>query len=98
MTIEISNIDLIFRGISGICTIITLILILREQKKTTQFLEEDLKKQEFEEEDELPQGEWVKMEDVRNVIHPLLKSFYNSTDSDIEYIVQEIEQKAWLIK
>lgn len=97
MIIEISLVDLIWRGIAGICAIVVFILILREQKKTTQFLKEDLEKREFEE-NKLPEGEWVKMEDVRDVIRPILKRFHSSSDSEIEYIIQEIEQKAWLIK
>lgn len=44
-----------------------------------------------------PQGEWVKMKDVQDVIGPILKRFYNATDNDIEYIIQEIEQKAYFL-
>lgn len=98
MTIDISNIDLIWRGIAGLSAIIVFVLILREQKKTTQFLKEDLNKHEVEIEDERTRGEWVKMEDVQKVMPPILKRFYNATDGDIEYIIQEIEQKAYLIE
>lgn len=42
------------------------------------------------------QGEWVKFKDVQSVIKPILKRFYGASDSDIEYIIQEIEQKAYL--
>lgn len=44
----------------------------------------------------LPQGEWVMFKDVQSVIKPILKRFYGAADSDIEYIMQEIEQKAYL--
>ena len=98
MTIDISLVNLIWRGVAGVCTIIVCILILREQKKTTQFLKEDLEKREFEEEEELPKGEWVKIEDVQDTIRPILKRFYGASGDEIEYIVQEIEQKAFLIK
>lgn len=98
MTIEISHMDLIFRGITGICYIIVLILILLEQKKTTQFQKEKLDMLKVEEEDELPQGEWVRMEDVAAVIRPILEEFYGTADADVEYIIQEIEQKAYLIR
>lgn len=45
---------------------------------------------------ERPQGEWIMFKDVQNVIKPILKRFYGASDSDIEYIIQEIEQKAYL--
>lgn len=96
MTIEISLIDLVFRGIAGVCTIATFILIIREQKKTAKFLKEKLAEPDNEE-DELPQGEWVKMKDIQDVMAPMLRSFYNSDDEDIECILQEIKQKAYLI-
>lgn len=105
MTIEVSLVDLIFRGVVGIGTIIVLILIIREWRKTAKFLKEDSKflkeklaEPDDDEDDGLPVGEWVKMEDVQKVIPPILKRFYNATDGDIEYVIQEIEQKAWLIK
>lgn len=44
-----------------------------------------------------PKGEWVMFKDVQSVIKPILKRFYSAEDSDIEYIMQEIEQKAYLI-
>ena len=44
----------------------------------------------------ISQGEWVMFKDVQSVIKPILKRFYNAEDSDIEYIIQEIEQKAYL--
>lgn len=47
-TIEISLIDLIWRGIAGISAIIVLILILWEQKKTRKFIKEELKRRESE--------------------------------------------------
>lgn len=43
-----------------------------------------------------PKGEWIMFEDVQNVIKPILKRFYGASESDIEYIIQEIEQKAYL--
>lgn len=105
MTIEISLVDLIFRGAVGIGIIIILILLIREGVKTakvlkedTKFLKEKLAEPDDEEEDGLPVGEWVKMKDVQDVMAPILKRFYGATDGDIEYIIQEIEQKAWLIK
>lgn len=105
MTIEISLVDIIFRGIVGICAVIVFILIIREWRKTAKFLKEDSKflkeklaAQEDEIPDELPRGEWVKIEDVQKVLPPILKRFYSAEDGDIEYIIQEIEQKAWLIR
>lgn len=47
-TIEISLIDLICRYISGICIIITFILILRELRKNREFIKEELREQESE--------------------------------------------------
>lgn len=41
-------------------------------------------------------GEWIMFKDVQSVIKPILKRFYGASDSDIEYIIQEIEQKAYL--
>lgn len=43
MTIEISLVDLIFRGVVGIGIIIIFILIIHEQRKTAKFLKEDSK-------------------------------------------------------
>ena len=97
-----TDIELIIRCVTGIVAIIIMIsisvLLHRETQKTTKILKEKLAEPDDEEEDELPPGEWVKIEDVQNVLPPILKRFYGATDGDIECIIQEIEQKAYLIK
>ena len=47
-TIEISLIDLIWRYVAGICAIAAFILILRDQRKTMEFLKGESRKQEGE--------------------------------------------------
>lgn len=69
-----------------------------ELRKRDKAEKEELEKREVEENRLPPRGEWVKMKDVQDVMAPMLRRFYNAEDEDIECIIQEIEQKAWLIK
>lgn len=45
---------------------------------------------------ERPTGTWVKLDDVRRVITPIMINWWRS--EDIEYIMNEIEQKAYIWK
>lgn len=39
---------------------------------------------------------WINNEDIRKVLHPLLRSWYQIEDGDFECLMNELEQKALL--